>query len=384
MLTVHIGHSQLPDSADAAGDVIEQCGKSLGDAPAAAGLLFLSSEHDGAPILAAVREAFQDIELVGCTTSGEVTSAAGFCEGSVVLTVFSADNVEIKAGIGHGASRDPAKAAADAVAMARQGTTLPASLCLTFPDGLTSNCTEVGAGIKSVLGQNFPIFGGAAADDWKFEKTAQFCGDEMVADSVPVLLFCGDIDYAFGCSHGWTPFTRRVEVTHSEGNVVYTIDNQPALELYRHYVGTDASPSAEYPLAVFTDPESDNFYLRAGMAYDADKGSITFAGDVPQSSWVQISKTSRDDIISGCTESLASATAAFPSAPPQAALIFSCAARKEQLGTRTQLEADTLGRQLGAEIPTAGFYCYAEITPLVQDEPTYVHNETFVTLLLGS
>ena len=154
--------------------------------------------------------------------------------------------------------------------------------------------------------------------------------------------------------------------------------------MYRHYIGTDASPSAEYPLAVFTDSESDDFYLRAGMVYDTDKGSITFAGDVPQSSWVQISKTSRDDIISGCTESLASATSAFSPTPPQAALIFSCAARKEQLGTRTQLEADALGRQLGGKIPTVGFYGYAEITPLVRNEPTYVHNETFVTLLLGS
>lgn len=269
--------------------------------------------------------------------------------------------------------------------MAQEGSIRPPRLCLTFPDGLTSNCTGVVEGIKSVLGQDFPIFGGAAADDWKFEKTTQFFGDEVASDSVPVLLFCGDLNFAFGCAHGWSPFTKRVEVTHSEGNVVYTIDDRPALEFYRHYVGTDASPSAEYPLAVFTNRESDDFYLRAGMSYDSDKGSITYAGDVPKSSWVQISKTSRDNIITGCKESLASAVSKFPQASShQAALIFSCAARKEQLGTRTELEADALQVQLGPDIPTAGFYCYAEITPLLRNEPTYVHNETFVTLLLGS
>lgn len=383
MLQIHVGHSQLPDSEDAARDAINQCKQALGDDNASAALLFLSSDHQGAPILAAVRQAFPGIELAGCTTSGEVTSAEGFCEGSVVLTIFSTDNIDIRAGVGLNASANPEKAAAEAAIMALEGTKLQPQFCLTFPDGLTSNCTGVIEGLKSVLGSNFPVFGGAAADDWKFEQTFQFCGDETLSDSVPVLLFCGDIDFAFGCSHGWTPFTKRAEVTHAEGNVVYSFDGRPALEMYRHYVGTDASALAEYPLAVFTDRDSDNFYLRAGMGYDTDKGSITFAGDVPQSSWVQISKTSRDDMIAACEQSLSTAVEGF-SKTPQAALIFSCAARKEQLGTHTELESAAMGKRLSVDIPAAGFYCYAEISPLVSNEPTYVHNETFITLLLSA
>lgn len=348
-----------------------------------AALLFLSSDIEGETILRAVRTAFPDVALVGCTTSGELSSAKGFCEGSAVLTAFSGDGIEVRAGIGRGAGADSYSAGAEAARTALTNTELRPCFCLAFPDGLTSNCTAVVEGAKSVLGESFPIFGGAAADDWKFEKTRQFYGDEALSDSAPLLLFSGDIAFSFGCSHGWTPFTKQAQVTKSDGNVVYDFDGRPALEMYRHYVGTDASPSAEYPLAVFTDRESKEFYLRAGMAFDAEVGSISFAGDVPQSSWVQISKTDRDSIIQACERSLDTATEDFRAPKLEAALIFSCAARKEQLGTRTALEAKALDERLNGSVPVAGFYCYAEITPLVRNEPTFVHNETFVTLLIG-
>lgn len=106
MLSVHIGHSRLPDSGEAAVDAIGQCKESLGAAPGSACLLFLSSDHDPTPIVTAIRNAFDGIELVGCTTSGEISSTEGFCEGSVVLTVFSTDSVEIKAGIGRNVSQN--------------------------------------------------------------------------------------------------------------------------------------------------------------------------------------------------------------------------------------------------------------------------------------
>lgn len=383
MLKVHVCHSLLPDAGDAAAELIDGCRKQLGDAPPVAALLFVSSDMSGETILQATRKAFPEVSLIGCTTSGEVTSAEGFCEGSAVLTVFSGEDVEVHAGVGRGTAADSASAGAEAAKSALAEANLSPCFCLIFPDGLTSNCTAVVDGVKSVLGDDFPIFGGAAADDWKFEQTKQFCGEETLTDSAPLLLFCGDIKFAFGCSHGWTPFTKRVEVTRAEGNVVYAFDDRPALEMYRHYVGTDASPSAEYPLAVFADRDSQDFYLRAGMAFDPEAGSISFAGDVPQSSWVQISKTDRNSIIKACETSLEAATSNFKTADLKAALVFSCAARKEQLGTRTALEAKALDERLPADTPMAGFYCYAEITPLARDRPTFVHNETFVALLLG-
>ncbi len=383
MLNVHVSHSLLPDAEAAAGELIDQCRSQLGDASMLAALLFVSSDMQVETILRVVRSAYPDAALVGCTTSGELSSAEGFCEGSAVLTAFSGDAIEVRAGVGRGTGADSHGAGAEAARMALSESKLDPCFCLIFPDGLTSNCTAVVEGVKSVLGESFPIFGGAAADDWKFEKTNQFCGDETLSDSAPLLLFSGDIAFSFGCSHGWTPFTKQAQVTRSDGNVVYDFDGKPALEMYRHYVGSDASPSAEYPLAVFTDQDSSDFYLRAGMAFDAEVGSISFAGDVPQSSWVQISKTDRDSIIKACENSLDTATKNFEAPNLEAALIFSCAARKEQLGTRTALEAKALGERLKAAVPVAGFYCYAEITPLVRNQPTFVHNETFVALLLG-
>jgi hypothetical protein len=80
------------------------------------------------------------------------------------------------------------------------------------------------------------------------------------------------------------------------------------------------------------------------------------------------------------------AFAAYPHGKaPEAALIFSCAARKLLLGTRTAEEVGIVREILGDKLPVCGFYGYGEIGPLPgsSDAASY-HNETFVCLLVGS
>jgi hypothetical protein len=68
---------------------------------------------------------------------------------------------------------------------------------------------------------------------------------------------------------------------------------------------------------------------------------------------------------------------------PLAALVFSCAARNDLLGTRTKEEIDTLRQEVGDDLPFVGFYAYGEISPFRKGSPTRFHNETFITLLLS-
>jgi hypothetical protein len=70
--------------------------------------------------------------------------------------------------------------------------------------------------------------------------------------------------------------------------------------------------------------------------------------------------------------------------PPDAALFFSCAARKNLLGTRTGEELEQIRGILGRAVPICGFYGYGEISPHMGDPTgTKYHNESFVTLLLA-
>ena len=75
---------------------------------------------------------------------------------------------------------------------------------------------------------------------------------------------------------------------------------------------------------------------------------------------------------------------AKPGASPRAALFFSCAGRHRLLGSRTPEEYALLRARLPDSAPIAGFYAYGEIGPISQGQSARFHNETFVTVLLGS
>ena len=123
---------------------------------------------------------------------------------------------------------------------------------------------------------------------------------------------------------------------------------------------------------------------RAGVKDLDPTGAITFMATLPEGARVRLALPERDSILGGCTESLSIARSHLPEGVrPSVALIFSCAARRVLLGTRTQEEAKSLRGELGEEVPVCGFYCYGEISPRFGDlSGTKYHNCSFVTLLI--
>jgi hypothetical protein len=406
MFRVATGHSIDPDSAYAIAEVIEECKLSLDGELPQAGVLFAAIDFDHVLILKQIQDAFPDIELIGGTTNGEISSSMGFQQDSLTLMVFASDEVEIKAGLGREVSKNPILTAKQAVEMAKAKISAPPQLCLTFPDTLTSNGTLILEGLKQSLGEQIPIFGGMTADDYVFSQTYQFFHNEVVSDAVPVLLFCGNLKFSFGVASGWTPIGKPSCVTKVDGNVVYEIDGQPALDFYRYYLGEEkfAANFAIYALAVFEERDgyarrrhrasavsrmpggllSVRFYMRAPSGYDVESGSVTFFSDVPEGAMVQITDASREDILQASKTSLKEALTSFPGTNPVAALLVSCASRRRILGTLTSEEYQLIKKHLPQTLPCCGFYSFGEICPLTVKGQTRLHHKTFVTLLIGT
>ena len=118
------GHSHELDSADAIAEALDQCTDALGGKQPGAGLLFVGIDHDFQVILDAIEARYPGVQLIGCTTHGEL-STDGFAEDSVSLMLFHSDKVEFGAGVGENVRADPEGAARSAVGQARDGLTLP-------------------------------------------------------------------------------------------------------------------------------------------------------------------------------------------------------------------------------------------------------------------
>lgn len=382
MLKIAVGQSDDIDAPDAVREAVGQCEGQLGGAVPRAALVFASIELDHPPILAHLRERFPGIEVVGCTTDGEMSSVRGFHESSLVITLIASDTVEIVAAVGREVSADPRARAAAAAAAAKARCTAEVRCCITLPESLTTSAVAILEGLGSELGDACAIVGGLAGDQVKFAGTRQFFGTEVLHDAVPVLLLAGPVLCSHGVASGWSPLGKRAEVTRAEANVVHRIGDQSALDYYRRYIGEQNTPTGEYALAVF-EPGRESFYLRAPLSSDPATGSVTFFGDVPLGATVQLTQTKREDIVAACVSSVQQALSSYPGAEPTAALCFSCAGRRHILGARASEELDAVRAGLARDIPVAGFYAYSEIGPTDRGRPAQLHNETFVTLLLG-
>lgn len=382
MLKFSVGHSNDPDSETAILEVLEQIDFTLAGISPKAGILFAAIDYDHALVLHRIVEAFPEINLIGGTTDGEMSSVLGFEQDSLTLMVFCSNEITISAGIGRGLSKDAIAASQSAVQQASADHKREIQFCISLPESLTTSGVLILDSLKQALGEQVPIFGGLTADQWRSQQTYQFFQTEVCSDAVSILLFSGPILFSHGIASGWQPIGKPGRVTKAEKNVVYEIDDQPALEFYQRYLGA-LPPSSEYPLALF-DADSDRHYMRAPSGiYDPSIGSITFFGDVPVQSVVQITETTHDDILSASQLSTLKALENYPGEAPAAALFFSCASRRQILGSRTREEYEQAQHCLTQPLPSCGFYTNGEIAPLQQKGTTHFHNETFITLLLG-
>jgi len=387
MLKMAVGHTEEVEADLAAADLIERCNEGLGDLEPQAGWLLASHDLDLETLVRLIRDSYPDIELIGCTTLAPMSSALDFAEGSTTLTLFASDVVEFSAGLGRNVTDDVGAAAAAAVEAAGVEPGTKVAFCITTPSVEGVDPTSVTNALGEVLGPDVPVFGGGAVPDYPMSSPwvggMQFYDGEVYTDALPVLLLTGPLKVSMGVAHGWNGVGQEAIVTKAEGDRVYEIDNEPVAEFYRRYLGV-AEPAQANPLAVF-DEQADRHYLRAPVYYDDEDGAAVFLGSVPEGASVHISMASTDEILAGTDSSFNEALEGYPEeSQPEGALIASCVVRNLLLGSRTSDELERIREGLGSETPVSGFYAFGEISPLGEGSTPRFHNETCVTVLLGT
>ena len=382
MIHVGLGQAEGFDTERIVTEVIADCRNQLETHVPTGGIVFAGPHIDHALMLEMILNAFPDVSLTGCTTAGNFSSFHGVSDDAVSLALFSSANIEFSVGIGNHLSIDYQAAVTEALGSARNSMAGDPSLCLMFPHSYGIAFEPVIELLNAELGPKCPIFGGVAGMLWtEPTEILQFCGREVLTDSLPVLLMSGPVEHRFSIANSWRPIGKRTVVGKSEDRTVYSIGDMSAVGFYRYYLGYHEDPAREFLLAVY-EPEGDQYYVCAPIDYHEDE-SITFTGPIPEHSEVQLTEALREDLIRDTVETSKSLCDGLPSKNPALILNFSCGFRKTILGTDVGQELDAVRNAAPSSLPIMGFFSFGEIAPLIPGGPSKIQGATLVNLSIG-
>ena len=247
-------------------------------------------------------------------------------------------------------------------------------------DGTKVNGSELVRGMLRHLPADVVVTGGLAGDGERFEQTLVFADGQPAVGRIAALGFYGTrLKVGYGSLGGWDPFGPERIITRSSGNVLYELDRQPALALYKRYLGEHAAglPATGllFPLSVRAKGGRSEL-VRTILAVDEAAQSMTFAGDMPEGAYARLMKANFDRLVEGAHGAAAKSYETIGFSSPDLAVLISCVGRKLVLKQRIEEELEAVRDVLGEQAVLTGFYSYGEICPAAPNANCELHNQT--------
>jgi hypothetical protein len=241
-------------------------------------------------------------------------------------------------------------------------------------------------GLERNLSKTISITGGMCGDDARFEKTLSSYNDNPKTGEVVLIGLYGDtLEVTFASAGGWFPFGPERKITKSKDNIVFEIDNKPALEVYKNHLAHRAiglpSASLSFPLNV-TYEGKKQAVVRTILAVDESQHALILAGDAPENSKVQLLMASVDALIDGAQNATELAVQNREK-KAEIALLVSCIGRKLVMNKRVGEETEYVKESLDECTLITGFYSYGQIAPFNGDDYTNLHNQTMTVTLIS-
>ena len=374
-MRLSVGHSDLVQPHRAVEAAAQSIAEALGSESPSGILVWAASSYSGVEVAAAVEARFPGVPSVGGTAASTLCSQSGFLMDGVAIAALT--SVEVSVGVGRDLSQDPADSVELAVSAASGGVASP-KLCVLSSAAFSCDLSELALATQRAVGEGCFVVGGPTADQrtntMAEQRTQQFACGEVLEDSVCMMLIGGDFTVGSSYGSGWRPIGAEAVVTKAEGLAVHQLNGRPILDVIEGVWDADSiGVLGHFPLQV-SHPSGD--FLRAVLRLNPEDRSAVFAASIPEGSRVRITDALPGGILEGARDSAREALRRYSGSSPGGALVFSCASRKWLLGTRIEMEAEEVRRELG-DIPFVSFYTFGEYVG------TNLHNQTIHTVVLG-
>jgi hypothetical protein len=368
---------------DSTGAIESALTESLADGyMATLAIVFISVKQDRESVCELLHK--EGIQIFGSTTSGEFISSE-ISEGGIAIMLLDINPDYFKVTFQETGSHAVYESAKQFGADGKNTFAHPAFIIAS--GWLHTDGEEIIKGIEDGFDGEVPIFGGMAGDDLALREPIVFTyGKSSTTGIVAIIIDRDKIDITGIATCGWKPIGITKTITHSVGNIVYTIDDKPALDLVIKYLGLNldneisesmvVNLGAYYPLQL--EREDAPPVMRTAMLGNKEDRSLICAGTVPQGSKVRFSLPpdfdAIDTVIDECVELR---TDDYNEA--DAVIMFSCISRYLSFGVMTSEEIERVINVWNA--PFIGFFCYGEFGKSKRGKHEF-HNNTCCVVAL--
>jgi small ligand-binding sensory domain FIST len=374
MLRAGVGQSTVISTERAAEEAAKQAMAQARISRADVAVAFFTIEHatHKHQLIDTLRRVTRTDRIVGSSAAGILTSS-GEVEGTsgMAVLVLSSDEIQSNPFL-----FTPLRERDDQIGyqMARltQNVAGQNSLLALFPDTYNGQPQKLLSALESKIGF-FPVIGAGSSENGAAQVTYQLCGDALDTNAVAGLLFGGSFDALIEITQGCQPITKPMVITKAERNLIYEIDDRPALEVFAQ---TLKGPLAE-------DLRRAILYLFVGLPADREENSVApgryavrnIVGLDPQNGILGVAEEvaageamiftlrdgqrARDDLaqmLERQVEKLAGRKPAF-------GFYFNCCARGNSLYGVPGIDTAYIRQALG-DFPLIGFFGGYELAPL--------------------
>jgi len=363
---VGAGLSASNRAADAAGEAAREARAALDGASVDLAFLFLSAEHfSGAEeALAAVERELEPGHLLGCVAEGIVARDREL-ETGPAAAVWAASLPEAEIETFHSVAFGTEDGVAVSGIPMLEGADLVAFLVdpFTFP----------AAGFLAKLNEEedeVPLVGGLAAGAGEPDTQALFLDGEVLTEGAVGAVLRG-VPVRTVVSQGCAPIGRDAVITSAEGNVVFELAGEPALERLKADLATLTDDQQRLAaqggvLAGLVIDENRSEYRRGDYLMRGLIGVDEEVGALALGEPVRVGQTLRFHVrdARSADEDLRENLEALDGDRAAGALLFTCNGRGTNMFPDRDHDARVVGEALGAEDALAGFFCAGEIGPV--------------------
>ncbi len=424
-ITVKVGRSTHRKSLKAAREALAPL--SGQSEPYRLVFVYSSIKHKHADILSEVRRQVGEVPILGCTTTGELSSD-GFLSDGLVIAGLASDCTEAAVGYGDQVFDRPDAAARQAVDQAQRdleklgGPARKHYICILHTAGFTLDHAgveeDVLAAVRDELGDEWIVLGGSASDGARFLGSREFTGGTVHEQTVSLGLIATDLEVHHDMAHGFSPAERSFPITEAQDNLIKRIDGRLAVDFYADLIGvktkqltkglsllrmsdkvpkfltamtqkvgltpqviTDRIPFYAYAVDNPLGVRSDNgaFVLKVPKTITSE-GWLEFHTRMDEVAELQLMKTDSEAMLGASADAISAVGKAAGDHPPRLVLVYECLGRYMYLLKQIDRVFPKIRASTDADI--VGFFSAAE-QGVMEGVQCQSHNYTTSVLGLG-